>query len=142
MNPDTTLTATAIAEKPSATKHTAAKCAHKIGMEVVEIMPGHATVTMEVQAGYADDHGVCHGGILATLAHACNSINEISMARGLSIGLVSSEKVGDQLKATAVEQSREMRTGESHVLVTSPDNKLVTIFCGRSFSRNKPIFTA
>jgi acyl-CoA thioesterase len=146
MNSDTNMTAQAIAEKSSAIMHAADKCAHKLGIEVVKILPGHAVVSMTVQADYANGHGFCQGGIITTLAdtgfaHACNSYNEMNVAQGLSIEFVRSAKVGDQLFATAVEQSKGKRTGVYQVLVTNSDNKLVAIFSGKSFSRNQPIFT-
>jgi acyl-CoA thioesterase len=141
-----TMTAQMVAEKSSAIMHAADKCAQTLGIKVVEVSPGHAVVSMTVHADYANDHGYCQGGIITTLAdtafaHACNSYNEINVAQGLSIEFVRSAKVGDQLLATAVEQSNGKRTGVYQVLVTNSDNKLVAIFSGKSFARNQPIFT-
>lgn len=140
-----TITAQQIAEKSSALMHATDKCAHTLGMQILEISPGHAAVSMTVQSEYANGHGFCQGGIIVTLAdtafaHACNSYNQINVTQGLSIEFVRSAKVGDQLIATACEQSRGKHTGVYQVLVRNSDNKLVAIFSGKSFARNEPIF--
>lgn len=140
------MSAQAIAEKSSALMHASDTCAHTLGMQVVEVSPGHAVVSMTVQADYANGHGFCQGGIIVTLAdtafaHACNSYNQVNVAQGLSIEFVRSANVGDQLLASAAEQSRGKRTGVYQVLVTNQKKQLVAIFSGKSFARNQPIFT-
>ncbi|MBL4672771.1 MAG: hydroxyphenylacetyl-CoA thioesterase PaaI [Arenicella sp.] len=135
-----------IAEKSSAILHQADKCARTLGIQIVEVSPGGAVVSMTVHADYANGHGYCQGGIITTLAdtafaHACNSHNEMNVAQGLSIEFVRSAKIGERLLATAVEQSNGKRTGVYQVLVTNSDDRIVAIFSGKSFSRNQAIFS-
>ena len=55
--------------------------AHALGIQVSSIGPGRAQVTMTVRADMLNGHGICHGGLVTTLAdtafaYACNSHNE------------------------------------------------------------------
>ncbi|MFX7858246.1 hotdog fold thioesterase, partial [Acinetobacter baumannii] len=58
-----------------------------LGMQVVEIGPGHAVLTMTVRVDMLNGFAVCHGGLIATLADsafafACNSRNALTVASG------------------------------------------------------------
>ena len=49
-----------------------------LGMQLADIGPGRASLTMTVRADMVNGHGCCHGGLVATLADsafafACNS---------------------------------------------------------------------
>lgn len=140
------MTAQEIALKSSAMMHEQDKCAHTLGIKVESVSPGHAAVSMTVQEDFANGHGYCQGGIIATLAdtafaHACNSYNNIAVAQGFSIEIVRSAKVGERLLASANEQSKGKQTGVYQVLVTNSAEKTIAIFTGKSFSRNEPFFS-
>ena len=86
-----------------------------LGMRVVAIGPGTATLTMTVREDMLNAHELCHGGLLATLADsafafACNSYNEMTVASGFDINLIAAARRGDVLTATAREMSKSGRT--------------------------------
>jgi len=100
---------------------------------------------MTVSKKFANGHGFCQGGIITTLAdtafaHACNAYNRITVAQGLSIEFIRSAKIGERLVAIATEQSRGRLTGVYQVKVYRPDEKLVAIMTGKSFTREQVLF--
>ena len=97
-----------------------------LGMEIVEIRPGQATLTMTVQPHMVNGQRIAHGGFIFTLADsafafACNSHNERVVAAQGSITFIRPGKLGDQLVATAREISRNGRSGIYDVRVTAND---------------------
>ena len=56
-----------------------------LGMQIVDVTPGRATLSMTVRDDMLNGHDLCHGGLIATLADstfafACNSYNELTVA--------------------------------------------------------------
>ena len=127
-----------VAERASAHMHSTDYCAHMLGIEVQKIAPGYARLTMTVLPEFANGHGMCQGGLIGTLAdtafaHACNSANRITVAQRFSIDFIRPANVGEQLLATAEEQSRGKQTGIYQVKVNNSEGKLIAIFNGTSF---------
>jgi acyl-CoA thioesterase len=97
-----------------------------LGMKIVEIGPGRATLTMTVQPHMVNGQRIAHGGFIFTLADsafafACNSHNEKAVAAQGSITFIKPGKLGDLLVATAREISRGGRSGIYDVRVTARD---------------------
>jgi acyl-CoA thioesterase len=97
-----------------------------LGMEIVRIRPGEATLTMAVKPHMVNGHGIAHGGFIFLLADsafafACNSHNEKAVAAQCNISFILPGKLGDQLTATAREISRTGRAGIYDVRVTVDD---------------------
>lgn len=115
-----------------------------LGMDVVEVSPGHATVTMTVRDHMLNGHETCHGGYLAALAdtafaYACNSYNELTVASGFSIDLVAPARHGDVLTARSIEISKAGRTGVYDSEITNQRGERVAVFRGRSYTiKGKP----
>lgn len=115
-----------------------------LGMQVREIAPGRATVTMTVRADMLNGFDICHGGLITTLADsafafACNSYNELTVASGFSVDLVAPAREGDVLTAVAEEISLAGRTGVYDVNVTNQRGERVAAFRGRSYRvKGKP----
>lgn len=114
--------------------------ARALGMQVTSIAPGRACVTMTVRQDMANGHGICHGGLIATLAdtafaYACNSWNEQAVASGFGIDLLQAGRVGETLSATASVVSQGRRTGVYDVNVHNDRGELVAVFRGRSHRR-------
>ena len=60
-----------------------------LGMELVDVGPGTARVSMVVRPDMVNGHDLCHGGLIATLADsafalACNSHGPVTVAAGFS----------------------------------------------------------
>jgi acyl-CoA thioesterase len=94
-----------------------------LGMEILRIKPGEATLTMTVTPQMVNGHGIAHGGFIFLLADsafafACNSRNERAVAAQCNISFIRPGKLGDRLIATAREISRTGRSGIYDVRVT------------------------
>jgi acyl-CoA thioesterase len=100
-----------------------------LGMEIVEIRPGHATLAMTVRPDMVNGQRIAHGGFIFTLADsafafACNSHNERVVAAQGSISFIKPGRLGDRLVATAREISRSGRSGIYDVRVTVNDTAI------------------
>ncbi|HEV8078135.1 MAG TPA: hydroxyphenylacetyl-CoA thioesterase PaaI [Marinobacter sp.] len=114
------------------------EASRNLGMEVTQVSPGKATVTMPVSSIMIQGHGSCHGGYLFTLADsafafACNSYNKATVASGCSIDYMLGAREGDLLTASAVEQSRGNRTGVYDITITNQNGHVVALFRGKSY---------
>jgi len=110
-----------------------------LGMQVVAIAPGAATLSMRVRDDMLNGHDTCHGGVIATLADsafafACNSYNDLTVASGFDVDLVAPALLGDVLTARASEVSRAGRTGVYDVDVCNQEGRRVAVFRGRSYA--------
>lgn len=113
-----------------------------LGMELVEVGPGTARVSMVVRPDMVNGHDLCHGGVIATLADsafalACNSHGPVTVAAGFSIDLLAPVRLGQALYAEAREVSRRGRSGVYDVTVRADDpdaGETVAEFRGRSRS--------
>jgi len=109
-----------------------------LGMQMLQIKPGEATLSMTILPHMVNGHGIAHGGFIFTLADsafafACNSHNERVVAAQGSITFVKPGKLGDRLVARASEISRAGRSGiyDVHVAV---DDVVIAEFRGHSRS--------
>src|ERR1700674_4515525 len=73
-----------------------------MGIELLDAAPGCVRVAMTVRADMVNGHGICHGGILFTLADsafafACNSHGEPMVAAGASIEFLAPAPRGARL---------------------------------------------
>jgi acyl-CoA thioesterase len=107
-----------------------------LGMEIVEVRPGQATMAMTVQPHMVNGQRIAHGGFIflladSTFAFACNSHNERAVAAQCNISFIKPGKLGDRLVATAREISRTGRSGIYDIRVTSHDT-VIAEFRGHS----------
>ena len=107
-----------------------------LGMRIVDIGPGRATLTMIVQPHMVNGQRIAHGGFIFTLsdsafAFACNSHNEKAVAAQGDITFIKPGKLGDTLVAVAREISRSGRSGIYDVRVTVGDD-VIAEFRGHS----------
>jgi acyl-CoA thioesterase len=116
-----------------------------LGMTVVAVAPGEATLEMTVRADMINGWQLCHGGLVASLADsafavACNSHGTVTVAAGFDITLLESARLGDTLVAVAHERALRGRSGLYDVTVTrASDGVVIAEFRGRSRSTGKPI---
>jgi acyl-CoA thioesterase len=108
-----------------------------LGMELVEVTSGHATLAMTIKPHMVNGQRIAHGGFIFTLADsafafACNSHNERVVAAQGNITFIKPGKLGDRLVATAREVSRGGRSGIYDVSVTSGDGTVIAEFRGHS----------
>ena len=107
-----------------------------LGMEILGVGPGHATLTMTVKPHMVNGQRIAHGGFIflladSTFAFACNSRNERAVAAQCDITFIRPGKLGDRLVATAREISRSGRSGIYDIRVTA-DDVVIAEFRGHS----------
>jgi acyl-CoA thioesterase len=107
-----------------------------LGMEIVDVGPGRATLTMTVQPHMVNGQRIAHGGFIflladSTFAFACNSRNERTVAAHCDITFIKPGKLGDRLVATAREISRSGRSGIYDIRVIA-DDVVIAEFRGHS----------
>jgi acyl-CoA thioesterase len=116
-----------------------------LGMEVVSVGPGTATLRMTVREDMINGWDLCHGGMVASLADsafafACNTHGTVTVASGFDVTFLESARLGDELVATATERALRGRSGLYDVTVTRPtDDTVIAEFRGRSRSTGKPV---
>jgi len=130
--------AQAIAERVRDGMYAKDAAARSLGMTVTDIGAGHATVTMPVRPDMLNGFGICHGGLIATLAdtafaYACNSHNELTVASGFEVNILAPGKPGDLLTACATVASQGTRMGVYDVEVHNQAGVRIALFRGRSY---------
>ncbi len=111
-----------------------------LGIQVLAVGPGSATLQMVVREDMLNGHDLCHGGLVTTLADsafalACNAYNEVSVASGFDVNLMKPARLYDVLTAAAVELSKGGRSGVYDILVSNQHGERVALFRGRSHTR-------
>lgn len=121
------------------------RASRALGMEILAVGPGTATLAMTVRDDMLNGHDICHGGLVTTLADsafafACNAYNEITVASGFDVNLLQAARRGDRLTAVAHEVSKSGRTGVYDIAVTNQRGEAVAAFRGRSYTlKGKPV---
>lgn len=108
-----------------------------LGIQIQEIRPGYARLSMVVRPDMTNGHRIGHGGLVFTLADsafafACNSHNESNVAAAASIDFLAPAHEGDELTAVATELWRSGRSGIYEITVTNQKGARVALFRGRS----------
>ena len=126
------------AEKSAQTMWKNDEASKWLGFELLDTDEGRATLSLSVQAHHANGHGLCHGGIIfsladSTFAFACNSRNQNTLAQHCVITFIAPARIGDKLLAQAEEVSTQGRNGIYDVKVINQNQEIVGEF--RGFSR-------
>jgi acyl-CoA thioesterase len=134
-----TATPQEVAERVRAGMFAEDRAAQVLGMAVMAIGPGHATLTMAVREDMLNGHAICHGGLIATLAdtafaYGCNSYDELTVASGFAVDFIAPGRLGDVLTARCAEVSRAGRTGVYDVTVENQRGERIAVFRGRSYT--------
>jgi acyl-CoA thioesterase len=109
-----------------------------LGMQLLEIRPGYARMSMTVRPDMCNGHFICHGGLIFTLADstfafACNSYNHSTVALGCTIDFMATGKQGDVLTATGEVRQQGTRAGLYDIAVTNQDGVAIALFRGKSY---------
>ena len=135
--PAETSTGQAVAEAARDAMFNGDQCSQSMGMEVLSVGPGEASVRMAVRRDMLNGHGTCHGGMIFSLADscfafACNSRNQRAVAMSCLIDFVKAAGEGDVLTATGREVSLVGRNGIYDIAVTNQHGEQVAQFRGKS----------
>ena len=123
------------------------RASRSLGMEILDVGPGRATLRMTVTDDMVNGHAIGHGGYTFTLADsafafACNSYNRVTVAAGAEIRFRAPTRLGDVLTATAAERERAGRDGTYDISVSTAAGTVVATFVGRSKEIGGTLFEA
>ncbi|MBE0622608.1 MAG: hydroxyphenylacetyl-CoA thioesterase PaaI [Burkholderiales bacterium] len=126
-----------LAEAAAAAMHARDRTSLALGMKLLSVGPGSASMQMAVRADMANVHNTCHGGLIFTLAdstfaYACNSHNKNAVAVTCVIEYMRPAHVGDLLTASGSEQGLEGRNGVYDIRVENQKGELIALFRGKS----------
>ncbi|MDK9724824.1 MAG: hydroxyphenylacetyl-CoA thioesterase PaaI [Sterolibacteriaceae bacterium MAG5] len=126
-----------VAERCAAAMWPDDHAARGLGIELVSVAPGEATLRMKVRQDMVNGHGICHGGFIfavadAAFAYACNTYNHRAVAGGVDINFVAPAHLGDILTAVGHGRQQGGRSGVYDIEVSNQEGKLVALFRGRS----------
>ena len=112
------------------------RASRSLGMRLLEVAPGQATLAMTVTAEMVNGHAIGHGGLTFALADsafafACNSHGPATVAHSAEIQFRAPVHQGADLVAVAVERSRADGRGVYDVQVHAGDI-LVATFTGHA----------
>jgi acyl-CoA thioesterase len=127
-----------LAERVAEAMFACDSASQSLGIQLKEVRPGYARLTLLVRPDMLNGHAICHGGIVFTLADsafafACNSRNQSTVASGCTIDFLAPAKAGDELRAEASERALLGRIGVYDVTVTNQENQTIALFRGRSY---------
>ena len=108
-----------------------------MGMKLERVAEGIAVLSLEVAGHHCNGHGICHGGVIFSLADsafafACNSRNQSTVAQHNTISFVAPARRGDCLTATGKEVSLSGRNGIYDILVVNQDDRTIAVMRGMS----------
>lgn len=131
------MSAQEIAQKCAAAMYAKDTASRALGITLKHIAPGEATMQMTVRDDMLNGHGICHGGLIFTLAdtafaYACNSYNKVAVAAGCSIEFLKSGQAHDVLAAHAKEQAQQGRHGIYDITVRNGSDEVIALFRGKS----------
>lgn len=117
--------------------YAADRVAHAMGMAVSEVEPGRATVTMTVTEDMTNGLGVCHGGLVFTLADtamafASNAGEQRAFSTSASIEWIRSAVAGDELRATCRTVVTHRRNAIHDVVVTGATGEPIALVRGHT----------
>lgn len=116
----------------------------KMGMQILAVSEGSATLSMRICKDMLNGHKTCHGGQLFSLADsafafACNSQNQAAVAANCMIDFIRPAFEDDLLTATATVVNQGKRSGLYNIKILNQDNDLIVIFRGHSARINRPV---
>lgn len=108
-----------------------------LGMEIVDVGYGRATVTMTIRDDMVNGLDICHGGIIfaladSAMAFATNSYNQFAVATMAEIDWVRPGYKGAVLTAAAEERHKRGRNAITDVVVTDDSGQTIALFRGRT----------
>jgi len=103
-----------------------------LGIRIIDAGRGHCTARLVVTQVMANAHGICHGGVVFTLADsacgvACNFDQPATVAAGAAIEFLTPVRIGDELTATARQCWQEGRGGVYDVAISNQTGQTVAM---------------
>lgn len=111
--------------------------AHSLNITVSVLQAGHCRARMVVRDDMVNVHGLCHDGMIFTLAdtaftYASHSENNAGATSSATITFLRSARVGETLTAVCEERARLDKTAIFDVMVNDESGQVVATFQGLS----------
>lgn len=108
-------------------------------MDVGVCEPGHARITLVVRPDMLNGHGVCHGGVLFTLADmamalSTNAGDTTSVATHAEIDFMEAVPAGSTIIAQAHQRLQRGKQSITDVTISNEDGKVLAEFRGRTLA--------
>lgn len=112
--------------------------ARRLGIKIVELLPGYAVTSMRVVPELLNYFGVAHGGAVfcladVALAAASNSHGPVALALSMNMQFLKTTTEGIVLTATAKEEYLTEETGLYRVEVKDENGEIVALVEGLVF---------
>ena len=109
--------------------------ARALDIQLLEYGQGHALLGMQVRQDMCNGHGICHGGMLFTLAdtamaYASNSYDQVAVASSVHIDYLRRITCGEYIRARAEEVYRGRSKGSYRVCIENAAQVQVAHFHG------------
>jgi acyl-CoA thioesterase len=109
--------------------------AQALAIKLLESGSGYAVLGMHVRPDMCNGHGICHGGMLFTLAdtamaYASNSHGRVAVASSVHIDYLRSVASGENIVARAEEVYRGRSKGSYRVCISNTAEVQVAHFYG------------
>lgn len=113
-----------------------------LGIEILEIREGFCKLKMTIRDEMTNGFKIAHGGISysladSALAFASNSYGKMAVSIETSISHITQLKSGDEITATAIEDSLTEKLGIYRVDVKKADGTLAALFKGTVYRTAK-----
>ena len=118
--------------------------ARTLGIEIVELEPGHATVTMRTTSEMNNLFATTHGGAIYSLLDAAfeltvNSHGTVAVALQVNVNYLSAALPGEMLTAEGREVNRSRKISACEIRVTGEDGRLVATSQTLAFRKKDPL---
>ncbi len=135
----------ALAEACAAAMWADDRASAALGMMLERVAPGMARMAMTITETMVNGHGMCHGGMIFSLADsafafACNSRNQRAVAAQCAITFLRPARLGERLVAEAALRAQAGRTGIYDIAVTNREGMLIAEFRGHSRDLGQTFF--
>ena len=112
------------------------------GMRLVDLRPGFAKTSLEVEERHLNCIGIVQGGAIFTLADlafamACNSGGKVAVAVSTNLSFLKATRSGT-LHAEATEVARSRKISTCTVRITDNSGGLVALFQGTAYIKDEP----
>jgi len=106
-----------------------------LGIQLEELAPGYARLSMRLNEKMVNFHGIGHGGAIFTLADtalglASNSRNGTAVALNVTINYLAPARPGNRLTAVAEEEHLTRKTGVYRVTITNDTGDNIALVRG------------
>lgn len=128
----------------AAAMNRADRVAVEFGMSVDEVSAGRATVSMTVTTSMTNGLGVCHGGIVFTLAdtamaYGSNATDDAAFSTTATIDWLRPTRAGARLSATSTRVAGRGRSDIHDIVVTDETGATIALVRGQTLSTGRPV---